>query len=61
MEYLVQNWEKILIIYLAFVKFVTVVRDAIDKTPGTDSNIFEKFVTILNKSTGALIFGKRVQ
>lgn len=42
-------------IYLVVVKAVVGVRDAIDKTPATDDNWFEKLATILGKTIGYLV------
>lgn len=41
-------------IYLVAVKALQGVRDAIDKTPASDDNIFERAVTILGKTIGYL-------
>lgn len=41
-------------IYLVAVKFLQGLRDAIDKTPTTDDNWFERVVTILGKTIGYL-------
>lgn len=57
--WLSENWEKILLVYLAVIKLLTTIRDVIDKTPGEDTNWFERTVTVLNKTTGALLMGKR--
>lgn len=55
------NWEQIALIYLLTVKFITGVRDAIDKTPLTDDNWIERTVTILGKTINYVTFGKRPQ
>lgn len=44
----------VLSIYLVTVKFLQGVRDAVDKTPLTDDNWFERTVTILGKTIGYL-------
>ncbi len=41
-------------IYLVIVKALQGVRDAIDKTPASDDNWFERTVTILGKTIGYL-------
>lgn len=58
-DFVNDNWVAIGVVYLAFIKFLTQLRDAIDKTPGTDTNWFERLVTILNKTAGSLLLGKR--
>ena len=63
MESLIQwvqnNWPAIIAIYLAFHKVLVAIRDAIDKTPATDDNWFEKTVTVIGKISGYLITGIR--
>lgn len=44
----------VLSIYLASVKLLQGIRDAIDKTPTEDNNWFERMVTILGKTLGYL-------
>jgi hypothetical protein len=58
-DFVKDNWVQITVVYLAFVKFITVIRDAIDKTPGVDTNWFERLVTILEKTAGSLLLGQR--
>lgn len=53
------NWVQITVVGLAVSKILTVVRDAIDKTPNTDDNWFERMVTIINKVAAQLLTGKR--
>lgn len=43
-----------IVIYLLVVKLIVGVRDAIDKTPTSDDNFFEKAATILGKTIGYL-------
>lgn len=43
-----------IVIYLLSVKLIVGVRDAIDKTPASDDNWFEKAATILGKTIGYL-------
>ena len=57
-EWVQQNWVAIGVIALAAHTFLKAVRDAIDKTPATDDNWFEKFVTVLGKAV-AYLGGKR--
>ncbi len=58
MDWIQTNWEMVSIIGLAAHTFLKAIRDAIDKTPGTDDNIFEKIVSIVGKIVGYL-FGSR--
>jgi len=53
------NWMQITIIALAISKVLAGLRDAIDETPETDDNAFERFCTIINKFIGYLFLGKR--
>jgi len=53
------HWVEITVVYLAFAKFITAIRDVIDKTPTTDDNLFEKICTLLNKLGAYLLTGKR--
>ena len=59
MEWLQQNWDQLAVSYLLFHKFLVSIRDTLDKTPDTDDNVFERFVTATGKVTGYLISGKR--
>ncbi len=43
-----------LAIYLVAAKAIVGVRDAIDKTPATDDNIFERIASIVAKTIGYL-------
>ena len=58
-EWIQQNWVQIVAGYLLFVKVMTTLRDAIDKTPASDDNWFERACTIITKLTAALVTGKR--
>lgn len=60
-EAVTQNWDKILVVMIAFSVFMKNLRDAIDKTPDTDDNVFEKLVSIIGKVVVALTTGKRPQ
>lgn len=53
------NWVQITVVILAVSKVLTVIRDAIDKTPATDDNWFERFCTIFGKVVGQLTLGAR--
>ena len=53
------NWEQITLIYLLAVKFITGLRDAIDKTPTSDDNWFERICSILGKTVNYVTFGAR--
>lgn len=52
------NWVTVTVIALAVHTFLKAIRDAIDKTPETDDNWFEKLVTLIGKIVGYL-GGKR--
>lgn len=54
------NWEHVLLILIFANTLLKGVRDAIDSTPDTDDNFFERGVTILGKVLGYLV-GKRAQ
>lgn len=43
-----------LAIYLVVAKAIVGIRDAIDKTPASDDNWFERFATIIAKTIGYL-------
>ena len=58
-DFLQAHWMQIAVIYLAFAKFMTAIRDVVDATPGTDDNWFERTVTIINKLGGYLLLGQR--
>lgn len=53
------DWQAAALWYLFFIKLVTAVRDALDKTPGKDVNAWERAVTFLNKLGGSLLLGAR--
>ena len=59
MDLIREHWLEITVLYLAFAKFITAIRDVLDKTPATDDNLFEKIVTILNKLGAYLLTGQR--
>ena len=58
MEWLQENWVQVGVIALAAHTLLKGIRDAIDKTPQTDDNFFEKAVTLIGKVAGYL-FGSR--
>ncbi len=53
------NWLSIGVIILAVNTCLKAIRDALDKTPATDDNWFEKLVTILGKASAYIVLGKR--
>jgi hypothetical protein len=55
------NWTEVVVWYLFFIKVLTVVRDAVDSTPGDDVNAFERAVTFMNKIGASLLTGKRAK
>lgn len=54
------HWAEILVIAVALHQVLKAVRDAIDTTPATDDNWFERLVTILGKVLNYFA-GKRAQ
>ena len=54
-EFIVANWEKILIAVIVLQNINKGIRDALDTTPQTDDNIWEKTSTILSKVLGYLL------
>ena len=56
-EWVQGNWEKVGIIAIAIFGLMQAIRKAIDSTPETDDNWFEKLCTIFGKSISYL-FGK---
>ena len=60
MDWLAENWQTVGVIALAAHTFLKAIRDAIDKTPDTDDNIFEKIVSVIGKMVGYL-FGSRAK
>ena len=55
MEFITANCEKIIIVLLILQNVIKGIRDAIDTTPATDDNAFEKFATISTKALGYLL------
>lgn len=59
MDWISGHWVEIVAGYLLFAKIMVAIRDAIDTTPGEDTNEFERAVTFINHLAGYLIAGKR--
>lgn len=57
-EWVQTNWVQITVIVLAVNTCLKAIRDAIDATPETDDNFFEKAVSFIGKVVGYL-FGQR--
>lgn len=56
----IQNhWVEIGVFYLLVLNFLKGLRDAIDKTPLTDDNWFERLVSIMVKLSAYITVGKR--
>jgi len=53
------NWDKIILVYLAVHKLIVTLRDVLDRTPDSDDNILERIVTLSGKLADYLIKGKR--
>ena len=53
------NWLTFTVCFIAFHTFLKSIRDAIDKTPATDDNWFERLVTVLGKAVAYLLKAKR--
>lgn len=58
MEWIKANWVQIGVIAFAVHTLLKAIRDAIDTTPETDDNVFEKIVTYVGKVI-AYLFGQR--
>lgn len=56
---ILEHWVQITVIWLAFVKIVTTLRDIFDKTPQSDDNWFEKLASIIARLGQSLFLGKR--
>lgn len=59
MEWIQNHLVEIGVIYLLVLNFLKGLRDALDKTPQTDDNWFERIVTALGKTAQYVTFGKR--
>lgn len=55
----VQMFTTVGTVYLLFYVFIKGVRDILDKTPETDDNAFEKFVSLLGKLAKLFTIGQR--
>jgi len=58
-DWIKDNWVVVGVVFIAFHTFLKAVRDAIDKTPATDDNWFERLVTIVGKVASYLFMGQR--
>jgi hypothetical protein len=58
MEWIQAHWVQIGVIALGVHTLLKAIRDAVDTTPTTDDNLFEKAVTYIGKITSYL-FGTR--
>jgi CRISPR/Cas system CSM-associated protein Csm2 small subunit len=58
-NFIKDNWMQISVVVVAFHTFLKAIRDAIDTTPDTDDNAFEKFMTISGKVIAYIFKGKR--
>ena len=54
-NFVVAHWDKILIVVIVLSTINKGLRDALDSTPTTDDNIWEKTSTILSKVLGYLV------
>lgn len=53
------NWVQIVAGYVLFIQVMKAIRDAIDTTPETDDNWFERACTIASKLLASLTVGAR--
>lgn len=60
-SFFTENWVAIGVILMGVQMILKGVRDAIDKTPETDDNWFERIMTITSKAIGYVLAGKRPQ
>ena len=58
-EWIQSHWVGIAAGYLLVIKVLTTIRDAIDASPLTDDNWFERACTIMSKLGASLITGAR--
>lgn len=58
-DWIKDHWMQIGVILLAAQNALKGIRDTLDKTPDTDDNFFEKFVTVSGKVVAYLFLGKR--
>ncbi len=59
MEWIQSHWVEIAAGYVLFIQVMKAIRDAIDTTPESDDNWFERACTIMGKLGAALITGQR--
>ncbi len=55
------DWVQFVAGYLLAIKVITAIRDAVDSTPESDDNWFERAVTILKTTGQYLVLGKRAK
>lgn len=55
MEFFAEHWEKIALGLLIAQNVIKGVRDALDSTPETDDNKWEKLATVASKVLGYLV------
>lgn len=59
MDWIQNHWAEVISGYVLFIQVMKAIRDAIDTTPGTDDNWFERACTIMSKLTASLLTGAR--
>lgn len=59
MGFIQEHWAEILVVVLVIQNVAKGIRDAIDTTPETDDNVFERVLTIINKVTSYVLMAKR--
>ena len=55
------DWVKVGLGYVMFIQVMKAIRDAIDSTPESDDNWFERACTIMSKLGATLITGQRAK
>lgn len=58
-EWIQSNWVQVVAGYVFFIQVMKAVRDAVDTTPLTDDNWFERTCTVMSKLTASLLTGAR--
>lgn len=58
-DFLKDHWAEIGVVYLTIMNVLKGLRDALDKTPLTDDNAFERTYTVIMRLGGYLFTGKR--
>ena len=61
MEWIQSHWVGIVAGYVLFIQVMKAIRDAIDTTPESDDNWFERACTIMGKLGATLITGQRAK